>query len=134
MALIPRARKRVLPLLPLTALMDIIFLLLIYFLLTTNFLAEEGIDIRLPEAKAGAVQQTEPLTLWVDRDGEVYLKNNRIDQKVLFEHLRTILADSDRLVVIKADRAVILKQAVRVMDIAKAAGARRLALATESTF
>ena len=42
--------------------------------------------------------------------------------------------DRDRLVVIKADRAVILNKAVKVMDLAKAAGAGRLCLATEKDF
>jgi len=39
---------------PLTSLIDIVFLLLIYFLLTTNFLVEEGIKIKLPQARASS--------------------------------------------------------------------------------
>jgi len=53
----------------------------------------------------------------------------------LFDRLKEIIGNrEDKLVVIRADRAVVLNKAVKVMDIAKAAGAGRLCLATEKDF
>jgi biopolymer transport protein ExbD len=53
----------------------------------------------------------------------------------LFTELKQLIGhDKDRLVIIKADRSVILNKAVKVMDMAKAAGANRLSLATEKDF
>ena len=54
MSLSPRKRKRYEIQAPLTSLIDIVFMLLIYFLLTTNFMVDEGIKIKLPQAKAAA--------------------------------------------------------------------------------
>jgi biopolymer transport protein ExbD len=120
---------------PLTALIDIVFLLLIYFLLTTNFMVDEGIAIKLPQAKASLPQTEQTITVYVDRDGRSYLDNREISFTELFKRLKAMIGDrNDKLVVVRADRGVILNKAVKVMDVAKAAGAGRLCLATEKDF
>jgi biopolymer transport protein ExbD len=120
---------------PLTSLIDIVFMLLIYFLLTTNFMVDEGIKIKLPQAKAAAPQTQQEITVYVDRDGSVFLSNKQIPQDLLFKKLKEMIGgQEDRLVVVKADRSVLLNNVVHVMDIAKAAGAERLCLATQKDF
>lgn len=119
---------------PLTSLIDIVFLLLIYFLLTTNFLVEEGIKIKLPNATAAAPQTRQEITVSLDRHGDIFLMNQPVPVPLdqLFPTLKQMIAgEKDRLVVVKADKTIILNKAVQVMDIAKAAGAGRLCLATE---
>ena len=128
-----RSRYTVKP--PLTALIDIVFLLLIYFLLTTNFMVDEGIKIKLPQAKASAPQTEETITVYVDRQGRSFLETEVVSPAKLFDRLKErIGTQQNKLVVVRADRAVILNKAVKVMDIAKAAGAGRLCLATEKDF
>jgi len=128
----PKRRNRITPQVPLTSLIDIVFLLLIYFLLTTNFMVEEGIKIKLPQAKAAAPQTEEVVTVYVDEQGRAFLGGEEVPLAGLFDRLKQMIAErEDKLVVIRADRAVILNKAVKVMDIAKAAGAGRLCLATE---
>jgi len=120
---------------PLTSLIDIVFLLLIYFLLTTNFMVDEGIKIKLPHASATSPQTEKEITIVVDKKGKAFVENREIPLNELFTVLKTRLQGrEDSLVVIKADRSVVLNKAVRVMDVAKAAGAGRLALATEKDF
>ena len=120
---------------PLTSLIDIIFLLLIYFLLTTNFMVDEGIKIKLPQAEASAPQTEQEITIYIDREGRAFLENQEVPLGNLFERLKEMIGGrKDKLVVIKADRSVILNKAVKVMDVAKAAGAGRLCLATEKEF
>ncbi|MDY6822875.1 MAG: biopolymer transporter ExbD [Thermodesulfobacteriota bacterium] len=117
---------------PLTSLIDIVFMLLIYFLLTTNFMVDEGIKIKLPQAKASAPQTQQEITVYVDKDGRAYINNKAVPEAMLFKKLKEMIGDQEnRLVVVKADRAVMLNKAVKVMDLAKAAGAGRLCLATE---
>lgn len=117
---------------PLTSLIDIVFMLLIYFLLTTNFMVDEGIKIKLPQARASAPQTKQEITVYVDKTGRAYLNNTPVKEDLLFRKLREMIGgEKDRLVIVKADRAVILNKAVKVMDLAKAAGAGRLCLATE---
>ena len=120
---------------PLTSLIDIVFMLLIYFLLTTSFMVDEGIKVKLPQAKAAAPQTQQEITVYVDRDGRVFLLNKQIPQDLLFKKLKEMIGgQEDRLVVVKADRSVLLNKVVHVMDIAKAAGAARLCLATQKDF
>jgi biopolymer transport protein ExbD len=120
---------------PLTSLIDIVFLLLIYFLLTTNFMVDEGIKIKLPNASATSPQTQKEITIVVDEKGRAFFENHEIPLNELFATLKERLKGrEDSLVVIKADRAVVLNKAVRIMDVAKAAGAGRLVLATEKKF
>ncbi len=117
---------------PLTSLIDIVFLLLIYFLLTTSFIVEEGIKIKLPNARASAPQVKPEITIYVDQSGSTYIANVKVPVDTLYARLKEMInGAADRLVVVKADKTVVLNKAVRVMDIAKAAGASRLCLATE---
>lgn len=117
---------------PLTPLIDIVFMLLIYFLLTTSFMVDEGIKVKLPQAKASSPQTQKEITVYVDRDGRAYIHNKPVPDELLFKKLKQMIGSrADKLVVVKADRAVALNKAVRVMDLAKAAGAGRLCLATE---
>jgi biopolymer transport protein ExbD len=121
--------------LPMASLIDIVFLLLIYFLLTTNFMVDEGIAVKLPQAQASKPQTESEITIYVDGQGRAYLENRELPLNALFDRLgRLIGRDGDRLVLIKAERSVALNHAVRVMDVAKAAGAGRLCLATDKDF
>lgn len=131
----PKRRERIKVQAPLTSLIDVVFLLLIYFLLTTNFMVDEGIKIKLPQARAAAPQTEETITVYVDQQGRAFLGTEEVSIARLFDRLKEkIGSQENKLVVIRADRAVILNKAVKVMDIAKAAGAGRLCLATEKDF
>jgi biopolymer transport protein ExbD len=110
-------------------------MLLIYFLLTTNFMVDEGIKVKLPQARSGAPQIKQEITIYVDKEGQPWLAQKKFTLIQLFTELKQLIGhDKDRLVIIKADRSVILNKAVKVMDMAKAAGATRLSLATEKDF
>ena len=131
----PKRRARIGVQVPLTSLIDIVFMLLIYFLLTTNFLVDEGIKIKLPQAKASAPQTEEVITVYVDQQGRAFLGNKEVSMAALFDGLKEMIGNKeDKLVVVRADRAIILNKAVKVMDVVKAAGAGRLCLATEKEF
>jgi biopolymer transport protein ExbD len=117
---------------PLTSLIDIVFLLLIYFLLTTNFLVDEGIKIALPQAQAGVPQVRQEITVFVDKEGRTFLGEQEVPIDQLYTRIKEMISgEKDRLVVVKADRSIVLNRVVKVMDLAKAAGAGKLCLATE---
>jgi len=119
---------------PLTSLIDIVFLLLIYFLLTTNFMVEQGIDVNLPDAQASAPQTRQEITVYVDRAGSVYLGKQPVAFNDLFDRVHERIKENpEQLVLIKADGSIVLDRAVQVMDIIQAAGATQLFLATEKT-
>ncbi|SMC28738.1 biopolymer transport protein ExbD [Desulfacinum hydrothermale DSM 13146] len=127
-----KKRARYTPQAPLTALIDIVFLLLIYFLLTTNFMAEEGIQVNLPRATSAAPKEVKEMTVMVDADGAVYVGGTPAALADLFQTVQERLAsDPETVVVVEADRSLVLDRVVQVMDVIKAAGASRLRLATE---
>ncbi len=117
---------------PLTALIDIVFLLLIYFLLTTNFITEEGLNLTLPEARAKAPLARQDITVSLDKEGRIFLFEHEIGQDQLFSALKQAIGSrSETTVTVRADRWLELDRVVTVMDIAQAAGASRLNLATQ---
>ncbi len=117
---------------PLTSLIDIVFLLLIYFLLTTNFLVEEGIRVQLPQAESTVPQEDRELVVTVSPEGDVFMGAKALTLEELRELVKQRLeADPETAVVLKADRTLVLDRVVQVMDTIKAAGAARLRLATE---
>ena len=98
-------------------------------------MVEEGIKVKLPQAKASTPQTEEVITVYVDRQGRAFLGTREVSMPALFDGLKEMIGGKkDKLVVVRADRAVILNKAVKVMDVAKAAGAGRLCLATEKEF
>ena len=115
-----------------TSLIDIVLMLLIYFMLTTNFLADEGIRVKLPQANASAPMIQREITVCVDKTGTAYLGDQPVALHDLFKRIQQRMREmEDPLVIIKADRTVCIDKAVAVMDVVKAAGAGRLCLATE---
>jgi len=107
-------------------------MLLIYFLLTTNFMVEQGIDVNLPDATASSPQTRQEITVYIDQAGMIFLGKQTIAFNDLFDRLQeNISQNPEKLVVIKADGAIMLDRAVQVMDIAQAAGAKKMFLATE---
>lgn len=117
---------------PLTSIIDIVFLLLIYFLLTTNYMVDEGITVKLPKAQASAPQVLRELVVYIDEDGQTWVDKDRVPEKSLFSEVKERLSlRENKSVTIRADKGLVLDKAVHVMDMVKAAGAGKLSLATE---
>jgi len=116
-----------------TPMIDIVFLLLIFFLLTTNFMTQEGIQVKLPQARSTTSQTQEDITISISREGRIFIGEEEMDESRLYDRLRSLIGhDAHKLVIVKADREIILNKAVKIMDIAKTAGAERLCIATET--
>ena len=117
---------------PLTSLIDIVFLLLVYFLLTSNFIEQDSIDVSLPEATSIPAGDQDQLVITIDRQGSCYLGGVRISEESLASELAVRLrSDPLRGVLVKADRRVVYDRVVRVMDLARRQGVRKLLLAID---
>ena len=118
-----------------TPMIDIVFLLLVFFLLTTNFITQEGIDVKLPQANATSPQAQEDITIYITREGKVFLRGEEVTDAQLYTGLRSLIGDDrNKLVTVKADRQIVLNKVVKIMDIARTSGAFRLCIATERDF
>ncbi len=116
----------------LTALIDIVFLLLIYFLLTSSFVQQEGIPISLPEIRTTGLYPENIPVILIDQGGQFYLEKKAVSDNELSIQLRAFIAlSTDKGVVIKADKLVAYERVVQALDIAKENGAEVLNLAVE---
>lgn len=116
----------------LAALIDIVFLLLIYFLLTSNFIEQDSFDVKLPEVESLGVFEEGHIVITIDRNGSYFYEQKKIADLDLGKHLGIWLGQSRRKsVLVRADRLVVYDRVVRVMDLAKKHGARKLLIATE---
>ena len=115
-----------------TSLMDVMFLLLIFFMISTTFLSTPAIKLELPKASHADPVRQQAVVIYIDPQGSLYLNDEPIDLALLGAALGARLAQSeDKAVVLKADSRVSHGDVVRVMDIVKGAGARRLVVSTQ---
>lgn len=116
----------------LTPMVDVVFLLIIFFMLTTTFITtESGLPVDLPEAQSSAPTLSMLPTVTVNQQGQIFLGGLEVAEADLAGMLRAELVSSGQTtVVLRADRQVQHGTAVRIMDIIKQAGAERIAIAT----
>ena len=125
-------RKRPRIAIHLTALIDIVFLLLIYFLLTSEFVEQEGIPVDLPRMQRPEIAENATPRVVIDRQGVFHIHDQPVTDAELGRLLRSaLLEDAEAGVAIMADRAVVYDRVVRALDIAKESGARQLHLSVE---
>ncbi len=117
----------------LTPLIDIVFLLLVFFMLTAHFVKDEGIHIELPEAvSATAMDEDKPLELKISAEGLVSIGDNNIAAEDLASHIAKLLAEKDeKRVVIRGDAGAKLGDSVKVIDAARNAGAAGVDIVTQ---
>ena len=115
-----------------SAMTDIIFLLLIFFLLTSSFILRTEIPVSIPKSTSTITEKEQPVVVTVSRDGTTYVDEDKVEFEELATAMGTRLASSgSKAVIIRGDEAVNLGLMVRIMDIAREAGAEKLAIATE---
>lgn len=122
-------------LLNMTPMIDIVFLLLIFFLLTTNFITQEGINVNLPNARSTGPRTQEEIAIYITSEGRVFIKDEEVNEAKLHKILKSLIGnDPAKSVTIRADKDVILNAVVKVMDTVKRSGAEKLCIATERDF
>ena len=124
-------RKRVDTRLNIAPLIDVVFLLLIFFMLSAHFVTQPGLKLTLPTASTAKLHPEEDIIISITNDNDLYLNEEKVDIDNLLEKLRVKLNKSQKkTVIIKADEKINLGLAVKVMDIAKQAEAEGLVIST----
>jgi biopolymer transport protein ExbD len=118
--------------LDLTPMVDVVFLLIIFFMVSTTFITlESGLPVDLPQARTAEAQSTDIPTVTVTREQVIFLAGAEVSEAELVALLRAQLeASGQGAVVFRADQAVPHGMAVRVMDLIKQSGAQRIQIAT----
>ena len=121
------------PRIDLTPMVDVVFLLLIFFMISTTFVESPGISIELPEASSQPVErEPQELKISLSRDGDIYYQ----DRKISIADYRELLAENrsnaeNTTILLLADKESRHGKVVTLMDLARDAGFVKLAIATE---
>lgn len=113
-------------------LIDMTFLLLIFFMVTTSFVKETGIDVMRSTAATAEVKERGNVMIGVNADGDVYMEGKKVDLRSVRSLVERALAeDPESGVVVVADKNSNTGDVVRVMDQCRLAGAKNVSLAAK---
>ncbi len=116
----------------LTPMLDVVFIMLIFFIVTASFVKESGIDVNRPDAQTAERKQKASILIAISEDGEIWIKKRRVDIRQVRPNVESMLAENPQgSVVIQADEESKNGLFVQVMDAARAAGAHSIAIAAE---
>ncbi|HCD32819.1 MAG TPA: biopolymer transporter ExbD [Phycisphaerales bacterium] len=113
-------------------LIDVVFILLIFFLVTATFVRETGIEVNRPQATAATSIDQQAMRISITVNGTIFTDGSAVDLDTLHNKINTFVAShpSSPIIVIP-DQDTRAQRVVEVMDAAKLAGAEHVAIATE---
>ena len=125
-------KKRRKVLINITSLIDVLFLLLIFFMVSSTFIEQPGMKLELPESKSALIEKIKDLILQINADGTMVLNDENVRLENLEELFKQMLPKlEEKSLVLKADKSVPHGTVVKVMDLAKLSGLEKLIIATQ---
>lgn len=115
-----------------TPMLDIVFIMLIFFIVTTSFVKEAGIDVNRPKAEQATQKQSANIFIAVSANGEIWMDKRMVDVERVAANIEKMLAEQPTdMVVIQADKEARHGLVVKVMDQIKSAGIDKISIAAE---
>ncbi|MCB1616963.1 MAG: biopolymer transporter ExbD [Pseudomonadales bacterium] len=116
--------------LDMTPMLDIVFIMLIFFIVTTSFVKESGITVNTPNAQSAQKQENANIFIGISEEGEIWIDSRQVDPRAI----RTVVArlhaeNPEGAVVIQSDSQSATEHLVTVMDQVRLAGIDRIAIA-----
>ncbi|UAA37769.1 biopolymer transporter ExbD [Paraneptunicella aestuarii] len=115
-----------------TPMLDIVFIMLIFFIVTTSFVKEAGIEVNKPDASNATKQKSANIFIAINEDGDVWMDKREVDVERVRANIERMLAEQPtEVVIIQADEKAEHGKVVEVMDQVKAAGISRISVAAK---
>ena len=117
----------------LTPMLDVVFIMLIFFIVTASFIKEAGIEINRPEASTANQKKNVNILVAVSATNEIWIDKRRIDKRAVRSVIERMHAENPKgAVVVQADNESNTETVTSVIDSARAAGVYDVSLATEN--
>ncbi|ARU56948.1 biopolymer transport protein exbD2 [Oleiphilus messinensis] len=116
-----------------TPMLDVVFILLIFFVVTATFVKESGIDVNRPVASTGVAQESAAILVGIRENDEVWIDGHLVEIYSVRPLIQRLSSENPQgSVVIQADKNARTEVLIQVMDAAREAGVENVAIATES--
>jgi biopolymer transport protein ExbD len=117
----------------LTPMLDVVFILLIFFIVTSVFVTEAGIEISKPQASTADPKSKDLILIAVSPDGDVWMDGEQVDQRFLRSRIELRLAEApNSSVIIQGDRAATNEHVMAIMRAAREAQVTSISISTEA--
>ena len=116
----------------LTPMLDVVFIMLIFFIVNASFIKEAGIEVNRPEASTSQPKENVNILVAVNANNEIWMDKRRIDVRAVRANIERLHAENPKgAVVIQADNKSNTETVAAVLDAAREAGVYDVSLATE---
>ena len=117
----------------LTPMLDVVFIMLIFFIVTASFIKEAGVEVNRPEASTSNPKENVNILIAVTANDEIWMDGRRIDVRAVRANVERLHAENPKgAVVIQADNLSTTETVVKVLDASREAGVMDVSLATEN--
>lgn len=118
----------------LTPMLDVVFIMLIFFIVTASFIKEAGIEVQRPAASEAEARKKANILVAVSPTNEIWIDGRNVDPRAVEGTFERLLAENpEGSVVVQADKEAYTETVVVVMDAARKAGILRISIAGEQT-
>jgi biopolymer transport protein ExbD len=115
-----------------TPMLDVVFIMLIFFIVTSSFVKESGIDVNRQQAASAEPQETANILVAISESGQVWIDKRPVDVRAVRANIERLHAENPKgSVVIQADKRPANGILIQVLDAARLAGVENVALAAE---
>ncbi|WP_221799109.1 ExbD/TolR family protein [Oceanobacter mangrovi] len=115
-----------------TPMLDVVFIMLIFFIVTASFVKETGIEVNRPDASTSSAKPRANILIAISDTNEIWIDKRRVDESQVRANIERMHAENPQgTVVIQADQEARTKTLVAVMDAARAAGVYDVSLSTQ---
>ncbi|MDQ7050844.1 MAG: biopolymer transporter ExbD [Enterobacterales bacterium] len=115
-----------------TPMLDIVFIMLIFFIVTASFVKESGITVDKPIAETSTKRPKANIFIGIDQNGNIYMLKNKVDKEAVKAGLEVMLLENpESTVVVQADSRADAGVLLKVLDSAKAAGVKNVSVAAD---